>query len=76
MRYEEVVRGGSMVLTFPARSIVNPTSEDGSALMGILGQSLVDLLKEGLVQESDVNSFNTLVRIKLGMLLNMRDHFL
>ncbi|KAI3696072.1 hypothetical protein L1987_79081 [Smallanthus sonchifolius] len=58
MRSEEIVHGGSMVLTFPARSIVDPTSEDGSALMELLGQSLVDMLKEGLVQESDINSFN------------------
>ncbi|MFS7984139.1 putative methyltransferase [Helianthus anomalus] len=28
MRSEEVVCGGSMVLTFPSRSIVNPTSDD------------------------------------------------
>ncbi|KAI3675052.1 hypothetical protein L1987_84634 [Smallanthus sonchifolius] len=58
MRSEEVIRGGSMVLTIPARSIVDPTTDDCCALLELLGQSLVDMLKEGLVQESDIISFN------------------
>ncbi|XP_076891875.1 S-adenosyl-L-methionine:benzoic acid/salicylic acid carboxyl methyltransferase 3-like [Bidens hawaiensis] len=58
MRSEEVVHGGCMILTFPGRRIVDPTSEDGSALFELLGQSLVDILKEGLVRGSDINSFN------------------
>ncbi|KAJ0507959.1 putative salicylate carboxymethyltransferase [Helianthus annuus] len=58
MRSEEVVCSGSMVLTFPARSIVNPTSDDSCAFWELLGQSLIDMLKEGLVQGSNLNSFN------------------
>ncbi|MFS7984148.1 putative jasmonate O-methyltransferase [Helianthus anomalus] len=56
MRSEEVVCGGSMVLTFPARSIVNPTSDDSCAFWELLGQSLIDMLKE--VCGSNLNSFN------------------
>ncbi|KAI7726130.1 hypothetical protein M8C21_031010 [Ambrosia artemisiifolia] len=58
MRSEEVVHGGSMVLTFPGRSIEDPTSDDGCALLGFLGKSLVDISKEGLVRVSDILSFN------------------
>ncbi|KAI7755672.1 hypothetical protein M8C21_030947 [Ambrosia artemisiifolia] len=58
MRSKEVVHGGSMVLTFPGRSMVDPTSEDSCALLGLLGQSLVDISREGLVQEQDIISFN------------------
>ncbi|KAI7744333.1 hypothetical protein M8C21_032749, partial [Ambrosia artemisiifolia] len=58
MRSEEVVHGGSMILTFLARGITDPTADDSWALLELLGQSLVDLIKEGLVRESDINSFN------------------
>lgn len=46
MRSEEVVHGGGMILTIPGRSIVDPTSDDGCALMELFGQSLVGMLKE------------------------------
>ncbi|KAK1431556.1 hypothetical protein QVD17_08016 [Tagetes erecta] len=58
MRSEEVVRGGSMVLTLIGRSEVDPTTEDSCALLELLGQSLVEMLTEGLVREQDMNSFN------------------
>ncbi|KAJ9565444.1 hypothetical protein OSB04_001410 [Centaurea solstitialis] len=70
LRSMEVVCGGRMVLTFVGRSSVDPTSDDGCRHMELLAESLVDLLKEvysfpifkyhpkGLVQESDINSFN------------------
>ncbi|KAI3741181.1 hypothetical protein L1987_58848 [Smallanthus sonchifolius] len=59
MRSEEIVCGGRMVLTFVGRSVVDPTSDDGcSPLWEVLAQSLLDMAKEGLVQESDIISFN------------------
>ncbi|KAI7754715.1 hypothetical protein M8C21_009475 [Ambrosia artemisiifolia] len=58
MRSEEVVHGGSMIITFLARGVTDPTADDSWALLELLGQSLVDLIKEGLVRESDINSFN------------------
>ncbi|KAM0063217.1 putative salicylate carboxymethyltransferase [Helianthus debilis subsp. tardiflorus] len=58
MRSEEVVHGGSMVLTIPSRSLVDPASDDSCAFFELLGQSLVDMVKEGLVQGADINSFN------------------
>ncbi|XP_024992462.1 jasmonate O-methyltransferase-like [Cynara cardunculus var. scolymus] len=58
LRSEEIVCGGRMVLTFLGRSNADPTSDDGCRHMELLAQSLVDMLKEGLVRESDINSFN------------------
>ncbi|PWA74403.1 salicylic acid carboxyl methyltransferase [Artemisia annua] len=58
MRSKEIVRGGCMILTFLDRSMSDPTSDDCCALWELLAQSLLDMLKEGLVQESDINSFN------------------
>ncbi|KAJ0523271.1 putative methyltransferase [Helianthus annuus] len=58
MRSEEVVHGGSMILTFLAREVADPTIDDCWAHLELLGQSLVDMIKEGLVRESDINSFN------------------
>ncbi|KAJ9558159.1 hypothetical protein OSB04_012773 [Centaurea solstitialis] len=58
LRSMELVSGGRMVLIFHGRSIVDPCSSESCRLLGILAQSLVNLLKEGLVQESDINSFN------------------
>nr|XP_043637565.1 benzoate carboxyl methyltransferase-like [Erigeron canadensis] len=58
LRSKEIVPGGQMVLTFPARSISDPTSEDGCIHWGLLAQSLHDMAKEGLVQELDIIAFN------------------
>ncbi|KAL7611028.1 hypothetical protein Lser_V15G14451 [Lactuca serriola] len=58
MRSSEIVRGGCMVLTFLGRSSVDPTSDDCCSLWGLLGQSLHNMAKEKLVQESDINTFN------------------
>ncbi|KAM0024363.1 putative methyltransferase [Helianthus debilis subsp. tardiflorus] len=58
MRSQELVCGGHMVLTFAGRSVADPTSDDGCCLWELLAQSLLDLVKEGLVQETDINSFN------------------
>ncbi|KAJ0507969.1 putative methyltransferase [Helianthus annuus] len=58
MRSEEVVHGGSMVLTILSRSLVDPASDDSCASIDLLGQSLIDMVKEGLVKGEDINSFN------------------
>ncbi|KAI3716589.1 hypothetical protein L1987_67571 [Smallanthus sonchifolius] len=58
LRSEEMVRGGHMVLTIPSRRTVDPTCDDGCDFWELLTISLIDMLKEGLVQEADINSFN------------------
>ncbi|KAK1429238.1 hypothetical protein QVD17_11444 [Tagetes erecta] len=58
LRYEEMVRGGHMVLTLPGRRKVDPTTDDCWSLWDLLTKSLLELLKEDLVRESDINSFN------------------
>ncbi|KAI7744814.1 hypothetical protein M8C21_020954, partial [Ambrosia artemisiifolia] len=58
MRSKEIVSGGGMVLTFLGRSIDDPTSDDGCSYLEQLALSLRDLVKEGMVRESDINSFN------------------
>ncbi|KAM0063199.1 putative jasmonate O-methyltransferase [Helianthus debilis subsp. tardiflorus] len=46
MRSDEVVRGGRMILTFAARGVADPSTDDCCALLELLGQSLVDMMKE------------------------------
>ncbi|KAL4579697.1 hypothetical protein LXL04_015855 [Taraxacum kok-saghyz] len=58
LRHEEIVIGGCMVLTFLGRSNVDPTTDNGCRVFELLAQSLLDMLKEGLVEESYINSFN------------------
>ncbi|XP_076893662.1 S-adenosyl-L-methionine:benzoic acid/salicylic acid carboxyl methyltransferase 3-like [Bidens hawaiensis] len=58
LRSEEIVHGGRMVLTIPNRSNIDPTSDDCCEFWELLTSSLLDMLKEGLVRESDINSFN------------------
>ncbi|KAL4562886.1 hypothetical protein LXL04_026917 [Taraxacum kok-saghyz] len=58
LRSKELVRGGHMVLTFLGRSNADPTTDDGCFPMKLLAQSLLCMVKEGLVEESYVNSFN------------------
>ncbi|KAI3823333.1 hypothetical protein L1987_04768 [Smallanthus sonchifolius] len=58
LRSEEMVCGGHMVLTIPSRSTVDPTCDDGCDFWELLTISLIDMLKEGLVREADINSFN------------------
>ncbi|KAJ0475425.1 putative methyltransferase [Helianthus annuus] len=57
-RSKEIVLGGCMILTFLGRSIADPTSDDGCSIWEQLAQSLQDMVKEGLVRESYLNSFN------------------
>ncbi|KAJ0848664.1 putative methyltransferase [Helianthus annuus] len=58
LRYEEIVCGGHMFITLPGRSKVDPASDDCWSLWDLLTKSLLELLKEELIRESDINSFN------------------
>ncbi|XP_076893646.1 putative methyltransferase TCM_000331 [Bidens hawaiensis] len=58
LRYEEMAQGGRMVLTFHSRSSLDPTKDECSTFWELLTMSLLEMLKEGLVRESDINSFN------------------
>ncbi|GMI80275.1 hypothetical protein like AT5G38020 [Hibiscus trionum] len=55
-RSQELMPGGQMLLLFQGRHSQNPWSED--CFFALLGQSLVDLVSEGLTTEADVDSFN------------------
>ncbi|PWA94980.1 benzoate carboxyl methyltransferase [Artemisia annua] len=58
VRSKEVVSGGRMVLTLVGRSFSDPTIDDCVVPWELLTLSLLDLVKEGLVRESDITSFN------------------
>lgn len=58
MRSEEIVHGGRMVLTLNGRSIADSASDGAGCLLNLLGQTILDMVKEGLVQEADIDSFN------------------
>ncbi|KAK9079202.1 hypothetical protein SSX86_000872 [Deinandra increscens subsp. villosa] len=59
LRSEEMVCGGHMFLTLPGRTKVDPASDDDCwSLWDLLAKSLFEMLKEELVCESDINSFN------------------
>ncbi|MFS7915571.1 putative jasmonate O-methyltransferase [Helianthus anomalus] len=47
-----------MVITFRCRSSLDPTNDECSTLWELLTMSLLEMLKEGLVRESYINSFN------------------
>ncbi|PPE01037.1 hypothetical protein GOBAR_DD02002 [Gossypium barbadense] len=57
-RSEEMITKGRMLLTFIGRSITDPTSKDCCTIWDLFTKSLLDLVAEGLVCESDVDSFN------------------
>ncbi|MBA0817140.1 hypothetical protein Gohar_001727, partial [Gossypium harknessii] len=57
-RSEEMITEGQMLLTFIGRSITDPTSKDCCTIWDLFTKSLLDLVAEGLVCESDVDSFN------------------
>ncbi|MFS7915573.1 putative salicylate carboxymethyltransferase [Helianthus anomalus] len=58
LRLEELVHDGRMVITFRCRSSLDPTNDECSTLWELLTMSLLEMLKEGLVRESYINSFN------------------
>ncbi|KAK8634246.1 hypothetical protein V6N13_015074 [Hibiscus sabdariffa] len=57
-RSEEMIGGGQMLLTLIGRSISDPTSKDCCYLWDLFTKSLHDLVAEGLMHESDIDSFN------------------
>ncbi|XP_075488402.1 benzoate carboxyl methyltransferase-like [Primulina tabacum] len=57
-RGEEMVPGGRMVLTFVGRSVEDPSTKDDCAHFTLLASSLLEMVNEGLVKESDLHSFN------------------
>uniref|UniRef100_A0ACD5VCA2 Uncharacterized protein n=1 Tax=Avena sativa TaxID=4498 RepID=A0ACD5VCA2_AVESA len=58
LRYEELVLGGQMVLTFLGRITEDVYCGDMSLVFGLLGQSLESLVEEGLIERAKLNSFN------------------
>ncbi|KAK9940001.1 hypothetical protein M0R45_016679 [Rubus argutus] len=58
-RAKEIVYGGLMVLTFPVRPDGTPHSDSSTNVMAqLLGSSLMDLVRKGVVKEEKVDSFN------------------
>ncbi|GFZ02876.1 S-adenosyl-L-methionine-dependent methyltransferases superfamily protein [Actinidia rufa] len=57
LRYQEMVPGGRMVLTFVCRSMEDPTSKDWT-IWELLAKAFLDLVSEGLIKGEDVDSFN------------------
>ncbi|KAI3711250.1 hypothetical protein L2E82_41202 [Cichorium intybus] len=58
LRSKEIVRGGCMVLTFLGRNSSDPTTDDCCRFFELLAQSLLCMVKEGMVEESYIHSFN------------------
>ncbi|XP_024013684.1 salicylate/benzoate carboxyl methyltransferase isoform X2 [Eutrema salsugineum] len=58
MRSEEMVPNGHMVLTFVGRKVSDPLYQDCFQVWSLLSDCLLDLVSEGVVKESDIESFN------------------
>ncbi|GJT25515.1 benzoate carboxyl methyltransferase [Tanacetum coccineum] len=58
LRSKELVSGGRMVFTLMGRTLSDVTFDDCCLPWEMLTHSLLDLVKEGLVRESDITSFN------------------
>ncbi|CAG7888399.1 unnamed protein product [Brassica rapa] len=58
MRAEETMPNGRMVLTLVGRKALDPLSKDCFQNWSLISHSLLDLVSEGIVKESDVESFN------------------
>ncbi|KAL6175648.1 hypothetical protein ACLB2K_052287 [Fragaria x ananassa] len=58
-RAQEIVYGGLIVLTFPGRHSDTPHSDaTPNVVLQLLGSSLMDLVRKGVVREEKVDSFN------------------
>ncbi|XP_038982958.1 jasmonate O-methyltransferase-like [Phoenix dactylifera] len=57
-RSEEIITGGQMVLTFMSRRSSDPVVEEHSYLWELLGQVLIDMASEGLIEVEKVDSFD------------------
>ncbi|ESQ44651.1 hypothetical protein EUTSA_v10003423mg [Eutrema salsugineum] len=58
MRSEEILPNGRMVLTFIGHKDVKPFCRDDFYLWSLLSDALIDLVSEGVVKQSEVDSFN------------------
>ncbi|KAK1570466.1 hypothetical protein Q3G72_002372 [Acer saccharum] len=58
LRSEEIISRGRMVHTFAGRSIPDPSSKDCCYLWELLTKSFLELVDEGLVEATKVDSFN------------------
>ncbi|CAA7019377.1 unnamed protein product [Microthlaspi erraticum] len=58
LRSEETVPNGHMVLTFMGRKVSNPLFKDCFQIWSMLSDCVLDLVSEGVVKESDMESFN------------------
>ncbi|CAH2064437.1 unnamed protein product [Thlaspi arvense] len=58
MRAEETVPNGRMALTLVGRKALDPLSRDCFQNWSLLTDALLDLVSEGILKESDVESFN------------------
>ncbi|KAF8641717.1 hypothetical protein HU200_067740 [Digitaria exilis] len=57
LRYEELVFGGQIILTFIGRKYEDVFSGESNHLHGLLGQSLQSLVDEGLLKKEKLDSF-------------------
>ncbi|CAA7055053.1 unnamed protein product [Microthlaspi erraticum] len=58
MRSEEMMPNGRMVLAFISRNASDPLYRDCFHMWSVLSDSLLDLVAEGVVKESEVDAFN------------------
>ncbi|CAL9221820.1 unnamed protein product [Arabidopsis halleri] len=58
MRAEETMPSGRMALTLVGRKTLDPLSKDCFKDWSLVSDSLLDLVSEGVVKESDLESFN------------------
>ncbi|CAA0406035.1 putative SAM dependent carboxyl methyltransferase [Arabidopsis thaliana] len=58
LRADETVPNARMALTFVGRKSLDPLSKDCFQNWSLISDSLLDLVSEGIVKESDVDSFN------------------
>ncbi|CAH2064435.1 unnamed protein product [Thlaspi arvense] len=58
MRSEEIVPNGHAVLTFVGRKVSDPVYKDCFQVWSLLSDCLLDLVSEGVVKESEMESFN------------------
>ncbi|XP_047044050.1 anthranilate O-methyltransferase 3-like [Lolium rigidum] len=58
LRYEELVLGGQMVLSFPGRENEDVYDGDMNHLWGLLAQSMQSLVEEGCIEKEKLDSFS------------------